>query len=87
MRFIFANPDRSFQLARIRDAITEYRENGASDPAHFQMHAVYDELLTQLADHFLGYWKDRIALLGLGGYGRRGNEPLFRHRHALSQTR
>jgi [protein-PII] uridylyltransferase len=75
MRYIFASPDRSFQLTRIREGINEYREQGASDPANFQMHAVYDELLAQLADHFLGYWKDRIALLGLGGYGRTEMSP------------
>lgn len=75
MRYIFANPDRSFQLSRIRDSITEYRDQGMSDPAHFQMHSVYDDLLSQLADHFLGYWKDRIALLGLGGYGRTEMSP------------
>jgi [protein-PII] uridylyltransferase len=75
MRFIFADHDRSSQLARIREGIAQYRDKGASDPANFHMHAVYDNLLVQLADHFLGYWKDRIALVGLGGYGRREMSP------------
>jgi [protein-PII] uridylyltransferase len=39
------------------------------------MHEVYDELLRQLADHFLGYWKEQVALVGLGGYGRREMSP------------
>lgn len=75
MRFIFANHDRSFQIARIREGITHYRTEGAADPGNFQMHQVYDDLLGQLADHFLGYWKDQIALLGLGGYGRKEMSP------------
>jgi UTP:GlnB (protein PII) uridylyltransferase len=39
------------------------------------MHQAYDELLRQLAGHFLGHWKDQIALLGLGGYGRKEMSP------------
>ena len=75
MRFIFANHDRSTQIAKIRDEIGNYRGEGASDPRHFQMHQAYDELLRQLAGHFLGHWKDQIALLGLGGYGRKEMSP------------
>jgi [protein-PII] uridylyltransferase len=75
MRFIFANHDRSFQIARIREGIARYRTEGTADPEHFQMHQVYDDLLGQLADHFLGYWKDQVALLGLGGYGRKEMSP------------
>ena len=75
MRFIFANHDRSFQISRIREGIAQYRTEGAADPGHFQMHQAYDDLLNQLADHFLGYWKDQIALLGLGGYGRKEMSP------------
>lgn len=75
MRYIFANHDRSFQITRIRDGISEFREAGKADPAHFLMHPVYDELLSQLADHFLGHWKESTALLGLGGYGRTEMSP------------
>ena len=75
MRFIFASHDRSAQVTRIKDVITEYRNQGASDPANFQMHPVYDDVLNQLADHFLGNWKDQMALLGLGGYGRQEMSP------------
>ncbi len=75
MRFIFANHDRSTQIAKIRDGIGDYRARGESDPRHFQMHQVYDDLLVQLADHFLGHWKTEIALLGLGGYGRKEMSP------------
>jgi [protein-PII] uridylyltransferase len=75
MRFIFANHDRSTQIAKIREALGNYRTEGASDPGHFQMHQVYDELLGQVADHFLGHWKSQIALLGLGGYGRKEMSP------------
>ena len=67
MRFIFANHDRSTQIAKIRDELGNYRAVGASDPGHFQMHQIYDESSRQLADHFLGHWKSEIALLGLGG--------------------
>ncbi|MBI5249171.1 MAG: [protein-PII] uridylyltransferase [Desulfomonile tiedjei] len=75
MRYIFANHDRSFQITRIREGISEFREAGKADPAHFRMHPVYDEMLCQLADHFLGYWKDSTALVGLGGYGRTEMSP------------
>lgn len=75
MRFIFASHDRSFQLERIKEGINEFRENGKADPARFQMHEVYDDMLCQISDHFLGHWKDRIALLGLGGYGRKQMSP------------
>lgn len=70
MRFIFSTHDRIEQIQRIREGIKTYRENGQANPALFQMNPVYDELLFQLCDHFLGYWKEAIALLGLGGYGR-----------------
>ncbi len=75
MRYIFANHDRSFQVNTIREGISGFRESKKANPTHFQMHPVYDELLCQLADHFLGYWKDNMALLGLGGYGRREMSP------------
>lgn len=75
MRYIFATHDRSAQISRIKEGIAEYRERGASDPGSFQMHEVYDNLLNQLSDNFLGYWKDRIAVLGLGGYGRKEMSP------------
>ncbi len=75
MRFIFADHDRTAQIERIREGIAEYRANGHSDPRHFLMHPVYDDLLNQVADNFLGYWKDRVALLGLGGYGRKEMSP------------
>lgn len=75
MRFIFANHDRAFQIARIKEGIAEYRGQGESDPGNFEMHPVFDDLLNQLADHFLGYWRDRIALVGLGGYGRKEMSP------------
>ncbi len=75
MRFIFATHERSAQVTRIKDVITEYRNLGQSDPSRFQMHPVYDDILSQLADHFLGNWKDQMALVGLGGYGRQEMSP------------
>ncbi|MBI5570048.1 MAG: [protein-PII] uridylyltransferase [Desulfomonile tiedjei] len=75
MRFIFATSERSDQLAKIREGLSAYRDEGAADPGHFQMHAVYDNILGQLSDHFLGYWKENIALVGLGGYGRTEMSP------------
>jgi [protein-PII] uridylyltransferase len=75
MRYIFANHDRSFQINTIREGISDFREAGKANPRYFHMHPVYDELLCQLADHFLGYWKDKMALLGLGGYGRTEMSP------------
>jgi UTP:GlnB (protein PII) uridylyltransferase len=75
MKFIFANHDRSAQIRRIREAIDRYRESGRSDLARFQMHPVYDDILGQLGDQFLGYWKDQVALVGLGGYGRKEMSP------------
>ncbi|MBI4961815.1 MAG: [protein-PII] uridylyltransferase [Desulfomonile tiedjei] len=75
MRFIFADHDRAAQIARIKEGVAEYRSQGELDPANFEMHPVFDNLLRQLAEHFLGYWKDRIALVGLGGYGRKEMSP------------
>ncbi|MGC8657699.1 MAG: [protein-PII] uridylyltransferase [Desulfomonilaceae bacterium] len=75
MRFIFSTHDKPEQIRRIRDGIVNYREAGQSDPANFQMHPLYDELLCQVCDHFLGYWKGEVALIGLGGYGRREMSP------------
>ncbi len=75
MRYIFAEHDRSFQLQRMREGIEEFRTKGRSDPANFLMHPVYDNVLSQLADHFLGYWKDEMAVVGLGGYGRKEMSP------------
>lgn len=75
MRFIFAEHDRSFQINRIRESLEEHRSKGKSDPKNFQMHQVYDAILEQLAEHFLGYWRDGVAVLGLGGYGRTEMSP------------
>lgn len=75
MRYIFASHDRPTQIAKIRDGIAEYRSQGESHPGSFQMHKVYDDILRQLADHFLGHWKERMAVIGLGGYGRSEMSP------------
>ena len=75
MRFIFSTTDRAEQLQKVRDGLTEHREAGKGHPECFHMSSAYDTLLTQLCDHFLGYWKDKIALLGLGGYGREEMSP------------
>ncbi len=75
MKFIFADHDRSAHIQRIREAIDAYRESGRSDLGCFQMHPVYDDILGQLGDQFLGYWQDRVALVALGGYGRREMSP------------
>jgi len=75
MRYIFAQNDRSFQIQGIKDGIAEYRTDGMADPKRFRMHPVYDEVLAQLADHFLGYWKDSVAVIGVGGYGRKEMSP------------
>ena len=75
MRFIFSTHDKAEQIQRIRDAIGAYREVGKTDPANFEMHPVYDEFMCQVCDHFLGYWKTDIALIGLGGYGRKEMSP------------
>jgi len=75
MRYIFASHDRAFQIKRIREGIEAYRAEEASDPEGFQMHPVYDDILGQLGQHFLAHWSDRIAIVGLGGYGRREMSP------------
>ncbi len=75
MRFIFSTADRAEQLKKIRDGLSEYREAGKTDLDSFHMSSVYDQLLVQLCDHFLGFWKEDIALLGLGGYGREEMSP------------
>ncbi len=75
MRYIFAQHDRTFHIKTIREGIAEFRDIGKADPGNFLMHPLYDEILRQLADHFLGHWKDSIALLGLGGYGRKEMSP------------
>ncbi len=75
MRYIFADHDTSFQITRIKEGIGEYRTQGQADPGSFRMHPVYDEILCQLADHFLGHWKDEIALMAIGGYGRQEMSP------------
>ncbi len=75
MRFIFSTHDKTEQIQRIREGIANYRDGGQSDPANFEMNPVYDELLCQVCEHFLGYWKNEIALVGLGGYGRQEMSP------------
>ncbi len=75
MRFIFADHDRSAHIQRIREGIDRFRESGRGDNAHFRMHPVYDDILSQLGEHFLGYWKDKVAVVGLGGYGRKEMSP------------
>lgn len=75
MRYIFANHDRSSQIARIREGIEEHRASGIADPEELEMYPVYDDTLGQLADHYLGHWKKDVALLGLGGYGRKEMSP------------
>lgn len=75
MRFIFANHDRAFQIKRIREGIEAFRSQATPDPEGFQMHPEYDDILCQLGEHFLGHWSDRIAIVGLGGYGRREMSP------------
>jgi [protein-PII] uridylyltransferase len=75
MRYIFASHDRPTQIAKIREGIAEYRAQGESNPGSLQMHLVYDDILRQLADHFLGHWKDKMAVIGLGGYGRTEMSP------------
>ncbi len=75
MRFIFSTHDRAEQIQRIREAVNIYRDNGRTATQGFEMNPVYDELLCQLCDHFLGHWKDEIALLGMGGYGRMEMSP------------
>ena len=75
MRFIFSTHDKTEQIQRIREGIANYRDSGQADPAHFEMNPVYDELLCQVCEHFLGYWKNEIALIGLGGYGRQEMSP------------
>lgn len=75
MRFIFASHDRAFQISRIREGIEAYRARADSDPEGFQMHPAYDDILGQLGEHFLAHWSDRIAIVGLGGYGRKEMSP------------
>ncbi len=75
MRYIFASHNRSAQVTKIKEVIAEYRDDGQADPADFQMHPVYDDVLRQLADHFLGNWKNEMALLALGGFGRQEMSP------------
>jgi len=75
MRFIFSTHDKTEQIQRIREGIANYRDGGQSDPTNFEMNPVYDELLCQVCEHFLGYWKNEIALVGLGGYGRQEMSP------------
>jgi [protein-PII] uridylyltransferase len=75
MRYIFRHSDRLKQVKTVIDGISEYRERGKSEPQNFEMHQYYDELLSQLAEHFLGHWKDSLAIVGLGGYGRTEMSP------------
>jgi len=75
MRFIFADHNRAAQIERIREGTEAFRQEGRSDLGNFQMHEVFDEMLCQLGEHFLGYWRDDVAILGLGGYGRKEMSP------------
>ena len=75
MRYIFAKHDRTFQIQRIKESIEDYRTQGSTDPEEFRMHPVYDDLLNQLGDHFLGHWRESVAIVGLGGYGRMEMSP------------
>ncbi len=75
MRYIFASHDRSEQIQRIREGIEQHRERGRSAPDSFEMHPVYDNIMEQLGHHFLGHWRDRVAVAALGGYGRREMSP------------
>lgn len=75
MRFIFADHDRSANIQRIHEGIDRFRQSGRSNLAHFEMHPVYDDILGQMGKHFLGYWEQKVAILGLGGYGRREMSP------------
>jgi [protein-PII] uridylyltransferase len=75
MRYIFADHDRAAQIKRIRDGVDQSRAEGAVSPETVQMHPVYDDILCQVAGAFLGYWKHEVALLALGGYGRKEMSP------------
>lgn len=75
MRYIFAKHDRTLQLKLIRESIEGYRNQGTTDPEGFRMHPVYDDLLEQIGDHFLGHWREGVAIIGLGGYGRMEMSP------------
>lgn len=75
MRYVFAKHDRSFQIQLIRKGIEEYRTQSAADPERFEMHRVYDALLDQIGSHFLGHWQEGVAIVGLGGYGRKEMSP------------
>ncbi|MEJ2715592.1 MAG: [protein-PII] uridylyltransferase [Deltaproteobacteria bacterium] len=75
MRYIFANHDRSSQIAKIREGIEEHRASGVTDPEGLEMYPIYDDILGQLADQYLGHWQEEVALLGLGGYGRKEMSP------------
>ncbi len=75
MRFIFATHDRAEQLKRIKDELEQFRQKGKANPGDFQMHSVYDEILQQMADQFLEPWRDKVTIIGLGGYGRMEMSP------------
>jgi [protein-PII] uridylyltransferase len=75
MRFIFASHDRTEQLQRIKEGLEDYRRRGKADPSNFRMHPAYDAMLQQMADQFLAPWSDKIAIVGLGGYGRMEMSP------------
>jgi len=75
MRYIFAKHDHAFQIKTIREALEQHRAAASSEPDDFRMHPIYDDILGQLSDHFLGHWKDQLALLALGGYGRKEMSP------------
>ncbi len=75
MRFIFSTTDRAEQIQKMKDGLSDYRESGRSNPGSFHISSAYDLVLTQLCDHFVGHWKDCIALIGLGGYGREEMSP------------
>jgi [protein-PII] uridylyltransferase len=75
MRYIFADHDKASQIRRIREGLEAYREGGSANPDQFEMHPAYDQMMAQLAEHFLGHWKEMLAIVGLGGYGRKEMSP------------
>jgi [protein-PII] uridylyltransferase len=75
MRYLFAETDRNTRIKWVREGLEAFRTKGAAQPDRFAMHPFYDELISQVSDHFLGAWKERMAVVGLGGYGRKEMSP------------